>query len=122
MKVDVGPLLRTLSFRATGDLGPYTFYTRQGERTVFFLRAPPRKPRTWMQKQNQYLWVHIAAVWQQLTETNRTNWAKLARLCHLQITPYNLFVHWQARPQDGTVNTLLAQSGMTWADLTDPEA
>jgi len=122
MKADVGPLVRLLSFRATGDLGPYTFFTRQGERTVFFLRAPPRKPRTWLQNQNLARWTAIATLWQALTETNRANWTRLAALTHLRITPYNLFVHWQTRPADLTVDTLLRQAGMTWQDLTDPGA
>lgn len=117
MKIDVGPLLRLITFRATGDMGPYTFYTRQGKKTIFYLKAPPHKPLTFWQIHQRDRWVMIAEEWRALPQVARQAWSDLCRICHIRITPYNLFVHARSRPGDLTVETLLANSGFTWQDL-----
>jgi hypothetical protein len=117
MRVDTARLISTLGFRPTGDIGGYTFYSRGAKRTVFFAKAPPTKPASYLQRANRYRMAAIAAAWRNAPEQVRNAWRQLAKRTRLKITPYDLFQHHYTRPQDLVIPTLLRQARMTMADL-----
>jgi hypothetical protein len=122
VKVDVGPLIKMLSLRPTGDLGPYTFYTRYGVRSVFFPRTQPSKPPSPQQTCQRYRWAALARQWQATPPTAKAAWEKLCHDNHLRITALNLFIHYYSRPDLHTIDTLLSHSTVTTDDLFQPFA
>jgi hypothetical protein len=117
MRVDTARLISTLGFRPTGDIGGYTFYSRGAKRTVFFAKAPPRKPASYLQRANRYRMAAIARSWSNAPPAVRAAWDQLARRTRLKITAYDLFQHHYTRPQDLVLPTLLRQARMTMAQL-----
>jgi hypothetical protein len=103
MKV-LGPkLYHMLGFRPTGDLGPLTYYTSARNKIVFFPKAPPLHPPSYLQtvQRNRYRLAAIA--WNDLPEVERLNWEKIAKTAKLTINGYNLFVWYYLRNGGATI-------------------
>lgn len=117
MRTEQAALLKTLSLRPTGDIGGFTFYTRQGLRTVFYLKAPPKKPAAYWQRVQRNKWRSAAQLWRQLSPTSRRNWERLAREAQIRITGYNLWIHALCCPHATYIKTIRAKSALSDADL-----
>ncbi len=99
-------LLHYMGFNTQGDLGPWTFYTSKRKGLVFFQKAPPLEPPSRAQIHQRNKFRLAGMVWRSLTTSQRDDWAKAARQARLQITGYNLFVHYITRQQPATIETV----------------
>jgi len=98
-----------LGFRPTGDLGPFTFYTSQRNATVFFPKAPPLNPPSYLQIVQRNRFRIAAAQWQALPELERENWEKVTKTAKLTINGYNLFVWYLLRHGEDTIKKFSAR-------------
>ena len=105
-------LLTILGLQPTGDLGPLTGYTSKRGKPVWFLKAPPTKPPTGWQVHQRNKFRLAAVQWAMLLEQERQAWLDAARLAHLTITGYNLFVYYHCTHDRATIATIEHQSGV----------
>jgi len=109
----LGPsLYHMLGFRPTGDIGPYTFYTSQRNAIVFFPKAPPLNPPSYLQTVQRNRFRLAAKQWQALPELERENWERVAKTAKLTITGYNLFVWHLLRHGQTTVQAFSDRYGI----------
>jgi len=97
MKTTGAQLYHMLGFRPTGDLGPFTFYTAKNGAVVFFPKAPPLNPPSYLQTVQRNRFRLAAKTWKTLPEAERQNWERLAKTAKLTINGYNLFVWYFTR-------------------------
>lgn len=102
MKPIGGSIWQFLGFRATGDLGPFTFYTTQRNQTVFFPKAPPLNPPSYLQTVQRNRFRLAATTWKALPESERRNWERITQTAKLTINGYNLFVWYLLRNGEDT--------------------
>jgi len=117
MRIRPPALYAMLGFRPTGDLGDFTLYTNRRNKTVIFLKAPPRKPPSETQLQQRARWSVIAAGWQSLPDARRHAWLRAARAAGLSIGGYNLFVWYACNPDPAVLATICRRAGITPEDL-----
>lgn len=114
--VQVSPtnkVLTYIGFRPTGDFGPLTGYTSKRGKPVWYLKAPPKTPPTGYQVHQRNVFRSIARAWMMLTASKRADWMEAARLAHLHITGYNLYVWFQIRRDVAVIRTIEHQSGVS---------
>jgi hypothetical protein len=104
---------RILGLFASGDLGPCTFYTGRRHQIVFFLRAPPKTPATYLQIRIRDRWRLAATAWKAADTPTRQRWRDATRLANLHITPYNLWVWYHVTQDRQTLATIERQTGVT---------
>jgi len=104
--------LNLLGLRPTGDLGPLTGYTSKRGKPVWFLKAPPTSPPTGWQIHQRNLFRQIARHWRELPADVRADWQEAARLAHLNITGYNLFVYFHTSRDRDAIATIEHQTGI----------
>lgn len=102
MKTIGGSIWQYLGFRPTGDLGPLTFYTTRRGETVFFPKAPPLNPPSYLQTVQRNRFRTAAKTWKALPELERQNWEAVTRKAKLTINGYNLFVWYLLRDGEKT--------------------
>ena len=106
-------LFAALGWDATGDFGPWTFYTNAHGLLVFFLRAPPTKPATPRQAFVRWrLKVH-ARLWKAMTPQEQEPWETATKRLSLGLTGYNLFQADHFRPGSPTIDTIERQAALT---------
>lgn len=111
-------LLDFLGFRPTGDIGPYTFYTASNGAVIFYPKAPPLTPPTWLQTQQRNRFRFAAAAWRSLTPQTRSDWEIASRQAGLRINGYDLFVHYTLVRNPRTIQTIERISGVQLLDPT----
>jgi len=102
-----------LGTNVQGDLGPLTMYTGTPGRVIYFLRAPPKEPPSPRQLHVLAKWVAAANLWWSLEDQQRETWLLIARRAGLRITGYNLFVWWAVVQDNGPIQTLELQTGLS---------
>ena len=102
-----------LGLSQTGDLGPFTIYTSQRRKPVWFTKSPPQKPPSPNQVFQRSRFTTAAAAWQAMTQAARAAWALAARRAGLYVTGYNLWVWWQLKRDRTTLATIERNSGVT---------
>jgi hypothetical protein len=102
MKITGTSLYKWLGFRPTGDLGPFTFYTSQRNRIVFFPKAPPLNPPSYHQTVQRNRFRLAAKAWQALPDIEQQNWERVSKTAKLTINGYNLFVWYYLRNGEST--------------------
>lgn len=105
-------LFTLLGLQPTGDLGPLTGYTSKRGKPVWFLKAPPTKPPTGWQIHQRNLFRLCARHWSRMLPQDRKAWLDAARLAHLNITGYNLFVYYHLTKDRAAIATVEQQSGI----------
>lgn len=105
-------LYHLMGFNPTGDLGPFTFYTKKNGTIVFFLKAPPKTPPTFHQTRQHNLWKAAAIQWQHIAPEIRANWTLTQQRAHLGITGYNLFIYWSTTGDLAAIKTIQHQTGL----------
>jgi hypothetical protein len=103
---------RMLGLYASGDLGPWTFYTSRRHAIVAFLRAPPKTPATYLQLRQRNRWRAAAEAWSLADSPTRQRWRDASRLANLRITPYNLWVWYQTTHDSAALSTIENQTGI----------
>jgi hypothetical protein len=106
-------ILALLGFSVTGDMGPWTFYRSQRGQLVFFPRAPAMSPPTPVQLTIRQRFSTAGFVWSTLTDAQRANWLRIARVARLRVGGYNLFVYWWTTHDRTPIQTLERQTGIT---------
>ena len=109
MKTTGVAIYKLLGFRPTGDLGPFTFYTSQRNRIVFFPKAPPLNPPSYLQTVQRNRFRLAAKAWQALPELEKQNWERVTQTAKLTINGYNLFVWYYLRNGESTVKAFGAR-------------
>jgi hypothetical protein len=112
MTKSIRELVPYLGFNPTGDLGPFTIYTSKRAGTVFYNRAPPLEPPSEWQTYVRNKFRLVAYLWRSMTPDKRAAWAQAARLAHLRITGYNLYVHMQVTGDRDTIASVSRVSGV----------
>ncbi len=104
--------LNLLGLSPTGDIGPFTMYTSQRGRPVWFPRAPPLSPPSQRQIEQRNKWRTAALFWQTVPEQEKRNWKRAARRVHLKITHHNLFIYWNTTGRTDIITTVERVSGI----------
>lgn len=110
MRLDVTRLFKFLGVNTQGDLGPYTFYTDARRNLVWFIKAPPLEPPSYLQGHQRNKWRAAIRVWRSLLPTQRIDWQRAAQRTYLRITGYNLFIYSQTVHDPCTIATVEKQS------------
>jgi len=105
-----------LGFRQTGDLGPFTIYTSRRRKPVWFLKSPPMKPPSPMQRHQRSRFTMAARAWQQLSPGIRKRWSLAAARARLYLSGYNLWLHYQLAPDRRALRTIELQSRIQLID------
>lgn len=106
-------LLRFLGWNTQGDLGPWTFYTTKQHKMVFFIKAPPHGPPSYLQTLQRQAFRMAAAYWQRHTPTQKAAWENATHVLKLNLTGYNLFVWYHTAGDRATIATIERLSGIT---------
>lgn len=101
-----------LGWNATGDLGDLTAYTAAGRATVWFEKSPPNKPPSYHQIINRNRFRAIGQAWRNMPAWRRARWLSAAKLAHLSISGYALFVYWMTKRREAAIRTIEHQSGV----------
>lgn len=105
-------LLKLLGFNTQGDLGPWTFYTSKRKGLVFFQKAPPTKPPSFLQVHQRNKFRLTAMLWRWLTPQQRKNWELVSKRLSLRITGYNLFTYYVVTGDEAAIETVQTQAGI----------
>lgn len=96
-----------------GDFGPWTCYKSKKGKFVIFLKSPPGKPPSELQKKDRQLFRMAALAWRGLTEDVREAWELATKRLSLRLTGYNLFVWYYIKKDRAVIATIEHQSGLT---------
>lgn len=99
-------LLRFLGWNTQGDLGPWTFYTDKRGNLVFFIKAPPTSPASYLQAHQRLKFKTTAEFWQRLSVDEKADWEHSTQILHLNLTGYNLFVWYYTAGDRQTLATI----------------
>lgn len=111
MKLDQ-TILRFLGYNATGDLGPYTFYTSKRKGIVWFVKAPPLEPPTPLQIHQRNKFRLTGYLWRALVAEQREAWRLAQSRASLSITGYNLFTYYVTTGDASAIETIERQTGI----------
>ena len=112
MKTGTDKILTLLGFKVQGDLGPITCYTSRQNKVVWYLKAPPTKPASWLQTRQRNLFRYAGFAWQGLTPFGRFLWKCAALDAHLRITGYDLFTYLCTTGDEEAIKTVERQTGI----------
>ena len=104
--------LNLLGLSPTGDIGPFTMYTSQRGRPVWFPKSPPLSPPSIRQVSQRNAWRTAALLWRSTPPLEKANWKRAARKVHLKITAYNLFMYWSTTNRRDIIATIERNSGI----------
>lgn len=104
--------LNLLGLSPTGDIGPFTMYTSQRGRPVWFPKSPPLSPPSARQIEQRNKWRNAALFWQGVPLQEKQNWKRAASRVHLRITHLNLFMYWATTDRSDIIHTVERDSGI----------
>lgn len=113
MRLDATRLFNFLGFNTQGDLGPWTFYTDARRNLVWFIKAPPLEPASYLQAHQRNKWRLATYDWRSLTAKQRNAWLAAAKRAYLRISGYNLFIYARTVHDPCTIATLEKQTGIS---------
>lgn len=97
----------------TGDWGPFTIYTSQRAKPVFFIKAPPKDPPTARQTFWRDSFRLVARLWANVTPEMKARWEAASIAARLSVTGYNLFVYYQLTKDAAAIRTIEQQTRLT---------
>lgn len=103
-------LLALLGLNPSGDLGAFTIYTSRRKGIVWFVKAPPKCPPTYLQRRQRNAFLLAAMCWRKLPSGTRQAWQRAARLAFLKCSGYNLFVYFQLTKDRAAIRTIERQT------------
>lgn len=104
-------ILGFLGFNTTGDLGPYTLYTRYNGALVYYARTPALNPASPAQQLQRAKWTAAAKGWHDSAAEVKHRWERITRATSAKLTGYNLFIYWATTEDAATVRTMARQAG-----------
>ena len=105
------PIMALLGLNPSGDLGDYTVYTSRRKGIVWFVKAPPKCPPTYLQRRQRNAFTLAALCWRRVSSEARRTWSAAARLAGLKCSGYNLFVFFQLTRDRAAIRTIEHQTG-----------
>lgn len=93
-----------------GDFGPLTIYKNRHKKMVAYPRTYPEKPPSPLQTTNRQTFKVAANDWHHLPKATQDKWEKATRTLSLQVTGFNLYMHWRLQWDDSYVRTIERQS------------
>lgn len=105
-------LLNFLGWNTQGDLGDFTFYTNKQRLLVWFVKAPPLEPPSFLQLHQRNRFRFAALSWQALRPEQRQDWETASKRAHLTITGYDFYVYHQLIDDPEGLKTVERQSGI----------
>lgn len=105
--------LNFIGFRPTGDLADLTSYTTKLNQTTWFSKAPPMKPPSPLQSRQRARFKLAAEAWNAMTRSEKDAWLKAAKLAHLHLSGYSLWLWYCLRRDRTVIRTIERQSGQT---------
>lgn len=100
-------ILRFLGFNTQGDLGPWTFYTSKRRGLVWFTKAPPLEPPSFLQIHQRNKFRLVGLLWSYLDLQQKADWELASKQARLKITGYNLFTYWVMSGDEETIETIM---------------
>ena len=113
MKLDEPHLFRYFGWNTQGDLGPWTMYTDRRRGLVYYLRAPPKEPASYLQQIQRQRFAAAADAWRKIGQAARQAWNQIAITARLRITGFNLWTYANITNDWTTVHTIQTQTGVT---------
>lgn len=101
-----------LGFRPTGDLGPFTYYTKANGTIVFFPRAPPKTPPTDRQIYQRDNFRLAAMSWKLLPQRTRAKWELATKILSLKLNGYNLWTWFYCSSDHTAIATIERLTGL----------
>jgi len=117
MKTSDNKMLCMLGFKVQGDMGDITCYTNKQDQVVWYLKAPPDKPPSWLQTRQRNLFRYAASGWRSLDWYNKWCWGWAAQAAHLRISGYNLWMYRYTTGDDKAIQTIERQVGIELARM-----
>lgn len=111
MKVPIEDSFSILGLQLWGDIGPFTVFRNKRGEVIWYLKAPPTKPASALQKIYRDRWRAAAIQWQALTKKKQQRWELASKRASLGITGYNLFLYWRTTSDDLAIRTIERQTG-----------
>ena len=99
-----------LGFNPTGDLGPFTIYTAQNRKPVWYIKAPPTAPPTDRQVFVRETMKANAISWTKLRQADRDTWELATKRCRLKLCGYALWQWYQWHHNRHALRTIELQS------------
>lgn len=99
-------IFRYLGWNTQGDLGPFTFYTKKNGALVWFVKAPPTKPPSYLQQHQRIKFRLVAQLWQRLSAAQQADWEYCTQVLRLNLTGYNLFIWYYTNGDRQTLATI----------------
>lgn len=112
MKLSRQNILTAIGWNPTGDLGPYTIYTRHRGTPVLYPRAPPKQPPSRKQLYKRAAFTFAGRQWAALDPHRKQAWALAARRARLRISGYNLYTYYLISRDRPAIRTIERQSGL----------
>lgn len=106
-------ILPLMGLNPSGDLGPFTVFRTKRLGVVWFPRAPPDKPASYLQRRQRNRWRFAARAWSGSPISVRTNWLLAARLAGLTISGYNLWIYHKVTCDDRAIQTIERLTGLS---------
>ncbi len=103
---------RGLGLRAQGDIAGMTVYRTRRGKQVIFPKTYPKSPPGPLATRNQNRFRLAADAWTFLPLPQQRNWRRVARIAHLAITGYNLFIAWMMKGDRAAIKTLEILTGI----------
>ncbi len=107
-----GHLFHLFGFIIWGDYGPLTMYKSRRGKMVAYPRTYPEKPPSPDQVTNRAAFGSAAVDWHHLPKETQAKWERVTRVLSLQVTGFNLYMHWRLQWDDSYVRTVQRQAGI----------
>jgi len=117
MQPSTPSLLKFLGLNTQGDLGPWTFYTSKDKGLVWYPKAPPLTPASYLQSVQRNKWRLCARLWASYTQDQRDAWLQAALRARLWIGGYNLFVYVVTKPDTSVLPAIERASDIDLPDI-----
>ena len=106
-------LIKCLGWNTQGDLGPYTMYTATDKGLVFYAKAPPKEPPSYLQGRERNRFRHVAKQWAALPNDVRQRWEQATIDANLVITGYGLWTYFLMTNDRASIETIQRITGLT---------
>lgn len=102
-----------LGLTVSGDVGGFTIYTDRYNRKVVFPKSPPEKPPSEEQIALRSRFTEAQSAWSVLNASNKAALEEACRKLSVPMTGQNLYIKVALTNDQGALETLERQSGIT---------
>jgi hypothetical protein len=106
-------LLSILGWNIQGDIAGVTAYRSARQRFTWFAATTPKVQPSVPQALQRLLWTAAANAWTAMDSQTKQQWRDTARLAHLNITAYNLWIHCATTADEEILAQTAHETGIT---------